>query len=114
MMENTDKFKVKGRILEIIPPKKHQDYMLPMHPHNKESPFYGCYYLLITETDIPLDIFKSFFKRNIWKLKDKKNKGKMTYTIVMKDCPYEVGQEVELEIKRYCEPTEIYIGGNLI
>ena len=108
-MEEKNKFKVKGNVLEIIPPEKHDDYILPMYPNDKESPFYGFYYLLITETDIPIDTFKSFFKRNLWKLKDKENKGKMTYTIVMKDCPYEVGQEVEFEVERYLEPTEIFI-----
>lgn len=104
-----NKIVIKGRILQIITPNKHRDYLLPMFPHNKESPLYGFYYLKVTETNIPVDTFNSFFKRIIWKLTNKENKDKTTHIIVMRECPYIVGETVEFEVERYLEPTEIFI-----
>lgn len=104
--------KIKGKILEMVKPGQHEDYITPNAFRNPESPLFNTYFVRITTTDIPLETFKSFFKRNLWKLKDKKNKGKPTYLVSMKECPYELGEEVEIEIERYYEPTDFYFLNN--
>jgi hypothetical protein len=49
--------KINGRIVMIIPPEDHGQYLLPFSPHKKDSPFHGFYFLKVTTSEIPVKTY---------------------------------------------------------
>jgi len=110
-MENLNKIeRINGRILQIIPPEKHNSYLLPYYPHNEDSPFYGYTFIKISQADIPIRTFKSIIGCFFWKLFHRTKEEKKTWTLVSKNCEnLKEGDIIDLNAERYFEPTEIFI-----
>ena len=95
--------KIKGRIVQIVPPEKHEDFILPYFPHLKDSSLHGKHFLRIFRPDVPL----SYFKRLIWSWKH--GKEDWVWYVVMDGCPYREGEMVELDVETYYHPTELFM-----
>lgn len=85
------KMKIKGEIVQIISPEEHDSYIFGKQQHEMVE---GWYIVVIEKTHSP----KGFFKRLF-------SKGDPTWDVLMRECPYKVGEIVEIEVHEYFART---------
>ncbi len=93
--------KIKGRIIQKIPPKRLKHYCEPWYGFIPEK-----WHVTIAKPGVPIRKFKRFIYA--MKRKERREEG-LLYHVALDSCPYKKGDFVEFDVEEHVISTPLFI-----